>query len=141
MWTTLGILIACILSSILYRLGGKGGFANAKLIRRLGCSLVFTILIYILFHPINIISYGALIVSFGLSYGALTTYLDNIFGYDNYWAAGFLCGLAALPLIYFVPWWILTIRMVICTVGQGLWSKWIDQDWLEEGGRGVFFIL
>lgn len=135
------VLIACAISSFLYRLGGQGGFKNAKLIRRLGCSLVFTIMVALLFHPINIISYLCLLVSMGLSYGALTTYLDSIFGYDNYWAAGLLCGLAGLPLIYFIPWWIIVLRIVINTVGQGYWSKIQDNDTIEECGRGVFFIL
>jgi hypothetical protein len=77
-----------------------------------------------------------------LSGGALSTYWDWAFGgKDNYYAHGFGCGLAGFALVTFVPWWILTIRLIICTLGMGLWSKWVDQDWLEEGGRGVFFIL
>jgi hypothetical protein len=135
------IAVACLLSSACYRWGGRGGFKNAKLIRRLGCSLVFTIMIALLFHPTNIISWLCLIVSMGLSYGALTTYLDNIFGYDNFWAAGFLCGIAGLPLLVFIPWWIVALRLIINTVGQGLVSKLSGNDNVEEFSRGAFFIL
>lgn len=62
-------------------------------------------------------------------------------GQDNYWMHGFFCGLAGFCLIAFVPWWILTLRLIICTVGMGLWSAKEDVDWKEEMGRGVFFIL
>ena len=135
------LLVACILSAILYRLGGMGGFKNAKLVRRLGCSLVFTLLVVILHHPATLWGWLALLATWGLSYGALTTYLDNIFGYDNYWAAGLLCGLAGLPLLVFCPWWIIGARLAINIVGQGFWSKIISWDIAEEAGRGIFFIL
>ena len=62
-------------------------------------------------------------------------------GKDNFYLHGFACGLAGIPLIVIVPWWIILIRIVICTVGMGLWSKYIGNDVLEETGRGVLFIL
>lgn len=62
-------------------------------------------------------------------------------GQDSYWMHGFACGLAGFCLITFVPWWILTLRLIICTVGMGYFSKIIDFDELEEETRGVFFIL
>ena len=41
--------------------------------------------------------------------GALSTYWDFLFGFDNFWFAGFMCGIAAFPLLFcgFV-WWHLT---------------------------------
>jgi hypothetical protein len=133
------LLIAILLSSVLYRLGGIGKPFNTKF-RDLGCPTVFTALMIILFG-FNISFWWAYLITFGLSFGALTTYWDFLFGYDNYWFHGFMCGLAALPLVLFIPFSILAIRLIICTLGMGLWSKFIDQDWLEEGGRGAFFIL
>jgi hypothetical protein len=77
-----------------------------------------------------------------LSGAALSTYWDFLFGYDNYWVHGFFCGLAGVPLIWAgIPWPLIVGRLIICTVGMGLWSKLVGKDYVEEMGRGVFFIL
>jgi hypothetical protein len=133
------LIVACLLSGILYRLGGKKGF-NTKF-RDLGCPLVLLGAVIALFG-LKMGFWWAYLLCFGLSFGFLTTYWDFLFKYDNFWFHGFALGLAGFPLLWCgVPWWILTIRLVICTVGMGLWSKFIGWDELEEGGRGVFFIL
>ena len=97
MITWVAIAFIC---AILYRIGGKGGFAHAKLIRRLGIPLVMI---------------GALTISHGWSwwyllsgvllYASLTTYYDRInkyFGADSvkeYWWNWVLhIGLARLGL-------------------------------------------
>jgi hypothetical protein len=127
--------IACLLSGILYRLGGIGKPFNTKW-RDLGCPTILTILLTVLFGW-----HWVYLLVFGLSFGALTTYWDFLFGYDNFWFHGFALGVAGLPLCWFIPWWIPIIRLVICTIGCGLISKLSSNVWVEECGRGVFFIL
>jgi FtsH-binding integral membrane protein len=81
-------------------------------------------------------------ICFGLSWAVLTTYWDFLFKYDNFYAHGLGCGLAGIPLIWVgVPLHYILIRIVICSVGMGLWSKWIGNDVSEEMGRGVLFII
>jgi hypothetical protein len=62
-------------------------------------------------------------------------------GKDSYWMHGLGCGLAGLFLIPVIPWWILVARLIICTVGMGLWSASTTNSIKEEVGRGVLFIL
>ena len=138
MWTALGVLIACALSALLYRLGGAKGY-NTKF-RDIGCPFVLLCLVGALFG-FKLAFWWVYVLLFGLSFGALTTYWDKIFGYDNYWFHGFMCALPGLLLCFVLPWWIPVLRLIICTVGMGYWSKIQDNDVIEECGRGVFFIL
>jgi hypothetical protein len=131
----IAILVACLLSSVLYRLGGVGKPFNTKF-RDLGCPTVLVALCWILFG-----FHWVYIPMFGLCFGALTTYWDFLFGYDNFWMHGFMCALPTALLCWFIPWWIPVIHIIICTVGMGLWSKIISWDVAEEAGRGAFFIL
>ena len=153
MWTALGVLITCVISAILMRAGGMGKevTTNPKWmpmwLRKSWCRdwLLPALLLGVLFtvwHPINVYGWISILIYYGLSGGALSTYWDWAFGgKDNYFAHGFFIGLAGFCLITFVPWWILILRLIICTVGMGWWSKKQDVDWIEEMGRGVFFIL
>ena len=145
-------ICAIICSSILYRGGGqsKDKDSNPKWmpmwlrkswVRDWLLPLVFLLPLFCFWRPSSLLSWVLLLPYYLLSGGALSTYLDGIFGYDNYYAHGFLCGLAGFCLITFVPWWVLTLRLIICTVGMGIWSGEEDIDWIEEMGRGVFFIL
>jgi hypothetical protein len=105
------------------------------------CSVVLLGLVIALFglHTKN---WWCYLITFGASWGMLSTYWDELFGYDNFYAHGFGCSLATIPLFWVgVPWWILLIHAVICTVGMGLWSKLWTNDVVEECGRGVAFIL
>ena len=131
----LWVILACVASGVLYRMGGKGKPFNTKH-RDLGCPTVLLLLTWLLFG----FSWW-FFLAFGLAFADLTTYWDFLFGYDNYYAHGFFCGLAGLPLMVVVPWPILVARLIICTVGMGLWSKAIKNAVLEETGRGVLFIL
>jgi hypothetical protein len=134
------ILIGAILSGILYRLGGweKG---NTKF-RDLGCPTILTLFVLTNNLPINILGWVMFVLSFGLMLGALTTYWDWLFGYDNYYAHGLGCGLAGIPLIWAgIPLHYILIRILICSVGMGLWSKYTKNDVVEEIGRGVLFII
>jgi hypothetical protein len=79
---------------------------------------------------------------FVLSWGALSTYWDVVFGHDDFYAHGLGVGLALLPLVFIgVSVWLILLRAVCLAVSMGIWSNLIDTDWLEEGGRGVLIIL
>lgn len=83
------------------------------------------------------------IIFYALSGGALSTYWDWLFGgKDNFYLHGLGCGLAAIPLFWAgIPWEAILIRTIICAVGMGLWSMWVDIDYKEEMGRGALFVL
>ena len=134
------ILVASILSAILYRMGGKGKPYNTKY-RDMGCPTVLLALVASLFG-LKLGFWWVYLLLFGLSFGALTTYWDFLFkDKDNFWMHGFMCALPGLLLCFVIPWWIPVIRLIICTVGMGWWSKIIGNDVVEECGRGVFFII
>lgn len=145
------VTIAYILSAIFYRAGGMGKEVTAKpswipkwmrfsLMRDVPCSALLITLAMVWFGVSD--NWLGYVVSFGLSWAALSTYYDSIFGHDNYFAHGLGCGLAGLPLLMCgVPLWILLIRLIICTLGMGIWSKKVTVDYQAEFGRGVFFIL
>lgn len=132
------VLLGAVLSAILYRMGGSDKW-NTKW-RDIGCPLVLLGLVIALFG-FKMAFWWVYAITFSLSWGALTTYWDWLFGYDNFYAHGFGCGLAALLLCFVIPWWIVLIRLTICIVGMGLWSKLIKRDVPQECGRGVLFIL
>ena len=132
-------LIACCASAWLYRAGGQGKPYNTKF-RDMGCPLVFLCLFWACFG-FKIGFWWAYLLTFGLSFGFMTTYWDFLFGYDNFWAHGFMLGLAALPLMIGIAWWLILIRAVFLALGMGLWSKWIGSDVWEERGRGFIYIL
>lgn len=134
------VFLLCIFSSAwLYRAGGKGKPHNTKY-RDIGCPLVLLGLV-IVFFGLKMTFWWAYVLTFGLSWGALTTYWDFLFGYDNFYMHGLGCGLAALPLCMVIPWWIVLLRAINCMVGMGLWSKFISNDVKEESGKGVLFII
>jgi len=147
------ILIACVISAVLYRAGGMGKEATAEpkwiplWLRKswvrdwlLPGVLLSSLLPF--FFTFSWLSLGMVLLFYILSGAALSTYWDFLFGEDNFYAHGFFCGLAGIPLIWAgIPIWIIAGRLIICTVGMGLWSKLVGKDYVEEMGRGVFFIL
>ena len=146
------ITIACIVSAILYRAGGMGKEADAKptwmplwlrksWVRDWLCPMVFLLATLFFWQPSTLTDWLMILPFYGLSGAALSTYWDWLFGKDNFYMHGFGCGLAGFCLITFVPWWILVIRLIVCTVGMGLISEKSDVDYVEELGRGAFFII
>ena len=155
MWALIKILIACILSAALYRMGGKGKPYNTKY-RDLGCPTVGLILIFLLFG-FKLSFLWLYLLTFGLSFGALTLYwddsknkfLDKIcrtinwkYPEDNFYLHGLMIGLAGIPLLWCgVPTPIVMLRIVICALGMGYFSKLIGNDVKEELVRGAIFII
>jgi phosphotransferase system glucose/maltose/N-acetylglucosamine-specific IIC component len=95
-----------------------------------------------LFKPMDWLGYLMFIPAIGLTGGALSTYWDNLFGFDNYWFAGFLVGIAAFPLYWSgVHWYLIIARALLLAVLWGGWSAAIKKDTWEEYGRGGFTAL
>lgn len=148
--SVLWVVLFSIVSAILYRAGGMSKDPAAKptwmpkwmrdsLTRDIGCSLLLVGLSMILF-PISKAWWGY-VLTFGASWGFLTTYWDWT-GKDNFYLHGLGCGIAGLFLIMCgIPWYIPVIRLVVCTLGMGIWSSIFSTDYIEEYGRGVFFIV
>jgi len=146
------IAISCVISATLYRAGGMSQESTAKpawiplwmrksWVRDGLCPLVLLGAVIALFG-LKIDYWWAYLLTYGLSWGALSTYWDFITGDDNFYLHGLGCSLATIPLLWCeVPWWIILLHGIVCTVGMGLWSSYTDTDWLEEKGRGVLFVL
>ncbi len=145
------IVIGIVISGILYRAGGMSKnittkpiwmpiFMRRSIVRDIGCSVTLLITLWLIIG-FNINNWWIYLSTFILSWGALSIYWDNIFGYDNFYVHGLGCGLAALPLIFIIPWWMVIIRLIVCTLGMGMWSRYQKNDVKEEMGRGMLFIF
>jgi hypothetical protein len=134
------LLILSIISGVLYRMGGKGKPYNTKY-RDLGCPLIAIITLWFLVG-FQLSYWWVYLLIFGLMFGALTTYWDFLFGFDNYWFHGFMVGLSIFPLFWIgIHWWAILIYSISLAVSMGIWSKLISWDVAEEFGRGFFITL
>jgi hypothetical protein len=78
-----------------------------------------------------------IILAYPLLAGALSTYWDFLFGFDNFWFAGFMCGIAGMILILSgFAWWILLIRALAIAITWGAWCAISKNDFVEEYSRG-----
>lgn len=129
----------------LYRLAGQKKEGNAwdilrnKLTRRIGCPLITLAMVYFVYgvrcHP------GWYLASFFLNWGAISSYWDKIFGYDNHFAHGFGVGFAMLPFAIVTGLWAgFALQVIICTLWMGLVSVLSANDDFEEYGRGLAVI-
>ncbi len=136
----LGLSTLC---GILYRLGGKEGFDTK--FRDIGCSLVACITITSFGITNNVWSWIGLILSFGLMWGALTTYRyflpkPNDYEWWHYALHGFMISIALISFIFAYGHWVgFWIRCILNSILIGLWSHFVSQDDLEEFGRGFIF--
>ena len=68
--------------------------------------------------------------------GALSTYWDRLFGYDNFFFHGLVIGLASFPIaIVTGQWWMFAIRSLVLCLWMGIWSGITKDAGLEEAGR------
>jgi len=146
------IILLSIISGILYRLGGASKadakeefpylpewILNIPKKRDIGCAIVklIAVLVYGVSGPWYIH-----LVAFLLLFGALTTYWDWLFGYDNYWFHGFMCGLAYSPYVFINGNWLgFLIHPIILALGMGILCILTGNDEVEEKGRGTILIL
>ena len=138
-------LLLMLFTGVLYRLGGIGK-PYATWMRDWGISATYTV--WLIFRtPIgyNPDYLWAYILSFIAMGGALTTYWDRLFGYDNFWMHGLMIGLAIFPLgiCGAVSWSTVIIRGIYCGFMMGMvhyileYWKLKDRDTWDEGFRGV----
>lgn len=84
------------------------------------------------------------LISFGAMWGALSSYLDEIFGYDNFYGHGLLIGLSLLPFAYLTgDWFLIIVRAIILGIFMGGLNQLVNKfripfgDLVEEFGRGA----
>lgn len=131
------IIIAAIVSAVLYRMGGASGYDTKY--RDVGCSIVLC----------GCIAYlGALhwtlILCFGLMWGALSTYWKK--GPNARWYNWLLTGLgyslAILPFVIYDGCWIGFLSRTIALSGLVMiWSEVVSNVVWEECGRGALIII
>ncbi len=146
-------VIATILSALCYRAGGMGKEDEAKpkwipkwlrksWVRDWLCPAFVYGSLLLFWQPVLWWEWCWLIICYPLLGGALSTYWDWLFGFDNFWFAGFMCGIAAFPLIFCgMAGSFILLRAVILAVLWGVWSLLWTEDYVEEMGRGVFLVL
>jgi len=135
-----------ILSSILYRASGHGGFKGAKLLRRIGCAIIFLTAFWI-WKGFALANYIYYFITFILSFLALSTYNDWLTndGSETWlcWiVTGLLYSLSSLPLI----WCGASIYgFILRTVTLALLITWIREKtsnvWIEELSSGFLYVM
>lgn len=144
-----------VLSSILYRLGGMSveeknqklpffpDWTTEKITRRMGCSLLSTFLSWIYMPGAPFLAY---IVSFGATFGMLSTYWDFINGEDNFYLHGIGIGLAGMIVPIWavatgsagiMPVFIMAGRATILSLAMGVWCAVFSNVDVEEYFRGM----
>jgi len=127
------VVINSVICMILYRLGGYGKPFNTK-VRDMG--IPTACLIWMIFKYPQVAWYWHLL-SWGAMFGALTTYWDSVFGYDNFFFHGFMIGIAYIFYAFSGLWFMIFVRAVALGIGMHIWCKIFKKDWVEEGGRGA----
>jgi len=110
--------------------------------------IVFTLALLLFWLPPVWYGWLLLLVSFGLLGASLTTYYDSLFGFDNFWFHGFMCGFAAFPLCFVgISWIWMLVRAVVLAVFMGGLNWWVHKykipksDWIEELSRGFVITI
>ena len=142
----IAIIVAAILSATLYRAGGMSKdpgtnptwipvWMRHSIVRRLGCPIVALALMVAFFAQVP---WWIHAISFGCMFGFMTTYWDDIFGYDNFFAHGFGIAIAYLPYAMITGcWYGFIMRVIILSAFMGLWCLAFENDVMEEMGRGA----
>ncbi len=146
------IFLASVINMFLYRLGGMSKKDAKKYFpwvpqcmvdtkaRDLGVPTVCVI--YMIFnYPV---AWYLHLIAFILLFVSLTTYWDTLFGFDNFWFAGFVCGLAYFPYAIATGCWVaFIVRSLLLAVIWGGLNWFVNKykipyrDWIEELFRGL----
>jgi len=136
-----------LITAVLYRLGGMSkeegetyfpflpSFVFNTKVRDLGIPFVCLLWMLCFYPPVSWVWH--LLAFLGL-FGALTTYWDELFGYDNFYFHGFMVGFAYLFYVigsHLLYGWI--IRCFVLAFLMGKISDKSDNVWVEELGRGA----
>ena len=148
------IVILSIICGILGRLGGRAKdgswydcISHTKT-RDLGCALIDFLALWALFG-LNLNLWWLYLIIFLLHFGALTTYYDILFKYDNLWFSGFIMGVALIPYAFFgVSWINILCRALLLGIVWGCLNKYLptkiliwNRDIVEEFLRYFSIIL
>ena len=129
----IAVIVASVLSAILYRMGGAGGVYNTKY-RDVGCSLLSCLLVGYL-----VSWHWTLILVFGLTWGALTTYWKQSprAKWYHWLITGAAYSLATLPFIIAEGHWVgFASRTIVLGGATMIWSELNGNAVWEEMGRG-----
>lgn len=84
------------------------------------------------------VPWWAYLVSIALMGGALSTYWDRLFGFDNFWFHGFMFGAAKLMFAIFSGMWLgFGIHCLVSALAMGSISVSSRDVDVEEFGRGA----
>jgi hypothetical protein len=143
----LSILLALsVLSGILYRMGGSDSW-NTKW-RDMGCPTVAFIALWFL-AGFKLSYWWAYLLSFGLMFGALTTYWNKKGAperFINFYLHGLGIALAMAPYAYVSHHWLgFGLRIALLPLLIALWATYMNRpvwkfraDVVNEGGRGFW---
>jgi len=149
-------VICALISAVLYRLGGMSvaeaqqyppwkwfppALVNTKA-RDIGCAAVSVAWFGLLYQfPAGTPGWQiglAYFFCFLATFGALTTYWDFLFGYDNFYFHGFMIGVAKIFFAVFSGAWLAWgIQCIACAVIMGMISQFFSNVYVEECGRGA----
>jgi len=139
--------VAMVINAFLYRFGGcsvaegnqkypwvPSWMFNSKT-RDCGVSLI-TVAWMALCYPA--VAWFIYVITFGASWGMLSTYWDFLFGYDNFWFHGFMIGVAKLGFAIVTGMWLgFAIHCVVLALAMGTVSALSGNVDVEELGRGA----
>ena len=133
-----------VLSAILYRAGGMGKDQEHWMPQWMRHSWIRDWLCpACCLTPIAIVNPSwLLILAYGALGGMLSTYWDWLFGFDNFWFSGFMCGAVGFLMLWMgIPWWVLLIRAVTIALLWGGICAATKNDFVEEYSRGFTLSL
>ena len=158
----LGGALACVLSALTYRCGGMSKdpatnpkwipmWARQRWMRDWVCPLFTYGALLLFWQPSSTLGYLLLIPSYGILGLALTTYWDWVpfnKGKDNFYMAGFFCGLASILLIFAgLSIWFILARSIFLALFWGGMNWYLNKyaveyrDVIEEMSRGFLLVI
>lgn len=121
----LWIVVLSILAGIFGRMGGIGKPFKSWM-RDWIIPLFFSIAVWRCGFSLGY--WWVLVINYIPLGGSLTTYLDSIFGYDNFFAAGFMVGVSSFLIPLFTGhWWLFAIRAILLAVIWGSLNRWLPE--------------
>lgn len=148
----LGIIILSVMSAICYRLGGSSQsdqdlefpwiprwFKNIPKKRDVLSNLCKLGSAYLMLAHAP---FWAWLIAFGLLWASLSTYWDNLFGYDNHFMHGFMCQFSLLPIVFFSGYYVaFVIQCILLCLSMGFYSLYEGNAYKEEMSRGFLLTI
>jgi len=139
--------LAMVINALCYRFGGcskeegklkypwvPSWMFNSKT-RDVGVSLITVGWMALCYPAVDWFCY---VTTFGASWGALSTYWDFLFEFDNYWFHGFMIGVAKIGFAIATGMWFgFAIHILFLALAMGAVSALSGDVDVEELGRGA----